>query len=86
MTGYPPGALADRDTERSTEELDLAQQMTLLDLVDRVLDKGVVLAGDFVLSVADVDLVYLSLRAFLASAECLARTNDAVGRGQEVGR
>ncbi len=49
---------------------DLAtRDVTVLDLLDRVLDKGVVLSGDIVLSVAGVDLVYLGLRAVLMSVE-----------------
>ena len=51
----------------------LEQQVTLLELVDRVLNKGVVLSGDITLSVAGVDLVYLSLRVLLASAASLDR-------------
>jgi hypothetical protein len=49
----------------------LAQQVTLIELVDRVLNKGVVLTGDITLSVADVDLVYVGLRVLLASASTL---------------
>jgi hypothetical protein len=45
------------------------RQVTLLDLADRLLDKGVTISGDIVISVADVDLVYLSVRALLASVE-----------------
>jgi hypothetical protein len=41
--------------------------VTLLELVDRVLNKGVVVSGDITLSVADVDLVYVGLRLLLAS-------------------
>jgi hypothetical protein len=55
----------------------LAEQLTLLDLVDRVLNKGVVVTGDITLSVADVDLVYVGLRLLLASAATLER--EAVG-------
>ena len=44
---------------------------TLLDLLDRLLEKGVVVSGQVVLSVADVDLVYLDLRALLGSIEPL---------------
>jgi len=51
----------------------LAEQVTLLDLVDRVLNKGVVVAGDITLSVANVDLVYVGLRLLLASAATLER-------------
>jgi hypothetical protein len=44
------------------------EQVALVDLLDRVLDKGACVAGDIALSVAGVDLVYLSLRSVLASA------------------
>jgi hypothetical protein len=40
---------------------------TLVDLVNRVLDKGVVITGDITISVAGVDLVYLGLNAMLTS-------------------
>jgi hypothetical protein len=49
----------------------LREQVTLLDLVDRVLNKGVVLTGDLTLAVADVDLVYVGLRVLLASVSTL---------------
>jgi len=43
------------------------REVALVDLVDRLLAGGVVLAGDITLSVADVDLVYVSLRALISS-------------------
>lgn len=49
------------------------QELTLLDLLDRVLDKGVVLSGDITLSVADVDLVYVGLRVLLSSVDAAER-------------
>jgi hypothetical protein len=52
---------------------DLQQDVTLLELVDRVLNKGVVLSGDVMLSVADVDLVYVGLRVLLSSVSTLER-------------
>jgi gas vesicle structural protein len=55
----------------STDRRVLQHEVTLLELVDRVLNKGVVLSGDITLSVADVDLVYVGLRVFLASAATL---------------
>ena len=45
------------------------EDVTLLDLADRLLEKGVSISGDVVISVAGVDLVYLSLRALLASVD-----------------
>jgi gas vesicle structural protein len=47
------------------------REVTLLELVDRVLNKGVVLTGDITLSVAGVDLVYVGLRVLLASVATL---------------
>jgi hypothetical protein len=43
------------------------REVSLVDLLDRVLASGVVVTGEIVLSVADVDLVYISLRALLSS-------------------
>jgi gas vesicle structural protein len=57
-----------------TTALDRAlirDEVTLVELVDRVLNKGVVVTGDITLSVADVDLVYVGLRLLLASATTL---------------
>ncbi|MGH3453373.1 MAG: gas vesicle protein GvpJ [Nocardioidaceae bacterium] len=42
--------------------------VALVDLLDRVIGGGVVVAGDIVLSIADVDLVYLGIRLVLAPA------------------
>jgi hypothetical protein len=53
------------------ESPSLREQVSLLDLVDRVLNKGVVLTGDLTLAVADVDLVYVGLRVLLASVATL---------------
>jgi len=47
------------------------KDVTLLELLDRVLDKGVVVAGDLVISVADVDLIYVGLRVLLSSVETM---------------
>jgi gas vesicle structural protein len=57
----------------ASEQQALQQQVTLLELVDRVLNKGVVLSGDITLSVAGVDLVYVGLRLLLASVGTLER-------------
>lgn len=51
---------------------DLQRQVTLLDLVDRIVHKGAVVRGQVVLSVADVDLVELDLNLLLAAVETRA--------------
>jgi hypothetical protein len=43
------------------------QDVALVDLVDRLLGGGVVIYGDITLAAADVDLVYISLRALISS-------------------
>ncbi|GHJ37866.1 gas vesicle protein [Streptomyces sp. TS71-3] len=43
------------------------RQIVLIDLLDRLLNGGAVLAGDLVLSIADVDLVHINLRAVIRS-------------------
>ncbi|KUM91197.1 gas vesicle protein [Streptomyces cellostaticus] len=43
------------------------RQFALIDLLDRLLTGGVVLTGDVVLSIADIDLVRVSLRALIVS-------------------
>lgn len=43
-------------------------QTSLVDILDRVLATGVVITGDVTISIAEVDLIHLSLNALLASA------------------
>lgn len=43
--------------------------VSLMELLDRVIDKGVVLGGDLTLSVANIDLLYLGVRLLLCSAD-----------------
>ncbi|WP_367322936.1 gas vesicle protein [Streptomyces sp. HUAS ZL42] len=43
--------------------------VALIDLLDRLLSGGVVLTGDLVLSVSDIDLVRISLRAVIVSIQ-----------------
>ncbi|GGM30945.1 hypothetical protein GCM10011608_14400 [Micromonospora sonchi] len=51
-----------------------------MDLLDRVLATGVVISGDITISIAEVDLVRISLRALVASVGALAPpVPDAVG-------
>lgn len=44
-------------------------EMALVELVSRVLDRGVVLIGDVTISVAGVDLVQLGLSLYVTSVE-----------------
>ena len=51
--------------------LERANETTLLDMLDKLLNKGVVLNGDVVLGVAGVDLVYLRLSSLLCAIDRL---------------
>jgi hypothetical protein len=52
----------------------LAQRdVALVDLLDRLLGGGVVVAGEITLAVADVDLVHVSLRALVSSVASAQR-------------
>jgi gas vesicle structural protein len=77
-----PDMLSARDAASSPPSLrSPEEELTLLELLDRVLDKGVVLSGEVTLSVADVDLVYLGLRVLLSSVEAAERMR----RGEPAG-
>lgn len=49
------------------EQIARQREVALVDLVDRLLAGGSVLGGDLTLSIADVDLVYVGLRALITS-------------------
>jgi gas vesicle protein GvpA/GvpJ/GvpM family len=70
----------------STTAVSAERDVALVDLVDRLLGGGVVIAGDITLSVADVDLVYVGLRALVTSVATaeekgiLPQMGDALGK------
>lgn len=45
------------------------ERVSLCEVLDRVLNTGVVVVGEVVISVADVDLIYLGLQLTLTSVE-----------------
>ncbi|MEU0085237.1 gas vesicle protein [Streptomyces sp. NPDC006274] len=49
------------------------RQVALIDLLDRLLSGGVVITGDVLLSIADIDLVRVSLRAIVVSVNAETR-------------
>ena len=51
------------------EDIEDDLQVSLVELVDHVLNKGAVLAGELTIAIADIDLIYLGLNIVLASAE-----------------
>ena len=53
---------------KDLEVLDEPEQLVLSDLINRVLDKGVMLKSHIIISVADVDLIELDLNLLISSA------------------
>lgn len=50
---------------------DLDRQMSLAELVSRVLDRGAVVTGEVTISVAGVDLLFVGLQLVVAAVETL---------------
>ncbi len=48
---------------------DEQEQVSLCEALDRLLNKGAVVVADVTVSVANIDLIYLSLQALVASVE-----------------
>jgi len=63
----------------SQELLVNQQRVTLLELLDRLLDKGVVAKGEIILSVAEIDLVYLNLGLLLSSVKTVEKARGIGG-------
>lgn len=60
-----------------------ARPISLVDLLDRVLAGGVVVAGEVTLCVADVELVQISLRLLLSSVSALTAGQPASAEGTD---
>jgi hypothetical protein len=54
-----------------------SEDASLLDIVDNVLSKGVVLTGDVTIGLAQVDLVYLRLSLLLCAADRVLPNEDS---------
>lgn len=50
-------------------------QISLLETLDHLLDRGVVIAGEAVISIGSVDLLYLGLNIVLANVDAIKRTS-----------
>ena len=56
---------------------DASDELSLLDILDHVLNAGVVIQGSIVISLGGVDLVYVGLNVVLTSVETALRTIEA---------
>ncbi len=70
--------------------LEESERVSICEVLDRVLNKGVVVAGEVTISVADVDLLYLGLNLVLTSVETaresLGNGRAAAGLAMEIGK
>jgi hypothetical protein len=64
----------------SGEQLE-ESELSLLETLDHVLNRGLVIAGEITISVADIDLIFLGLNVLLSSVE----TANEVVRKREAG-
>lgn len=62
--------------------LSESKDVSLCEALDRILNKGAVLFGEVLISVADIDLVYLGLQVILASMETARGFKPGLGEGQ----
>jgi hypothetical protein len=62
-----------------TLTIDGESDISLLDILDHVLNSGVVIHGSIVISLAGVDLVYVGLNVILTSVETALRNLDREG-------
>lgn len=53
-----------------------AKDIALIDILDVILDKGIAIKGDLLISIAGIDLVYLDLRVLISSVETLIGSHD----------
>ena len=55
---------------------DSNEELSLLETLDHLLDRGVVIAGEATISIGDVDLLYLGLNIVLANIDAMVRTSQ----------
>lgn len=53
-----------------------ADELSLLETLDHVLDRGLVIAGEITIGVADIDLIFVGLNVLLTSVETAREVLD----------
>lgn len=79
----PPPA---RDRQRDAELVLGDEDASLLDIVDNVLSKGVVLNGDITIGLAQVELIYAQLSLLLCAADRVLPHEDVDFQGRHLDR
>ena len=79
----PSRARAARPSQSRRVQASSQQRISLCETLDRVLNKGVVVAGDVIISIADVDLLYLGVNLVVTSVESMRRWGNAQQEQQQ---
>ena len=58
-------------------------ELSLLETLDHVLSRGLVIAGEITISVADIDLIFVGLNVLLGSVETI---HEVLGERDESGK
>lgn len=69
-------------TDRLPEDIYEHEQLVLSDLINRVLDKGVVITAHITISIANVDLIHLDLRLLISAVATLEQRQAQAKRAQ----
>jgi hypothetical protein len=67
---------------RDDLEIYEQDQLVLSDLINRVLDKGVVISANITISIAEIDLIQLDLRLLISSFTTMMARSQATARAQ----
>lgn len=59
-------------SEKTQRQVELA----LVDALDHLLDRGVLISGEAMISVGSVDLLYLALNVVLANVDTMVRVSE----------
>jgi hypothetical protein len=51
-------------------------KLALVDALDHLLDRGVIIAGEAIISIGDVDLLYLGLNVILGNVDAVTRVSN----------
>jgi gas vesicle structural protein len=69
-----------------SRELRRQDDLSLAELVNRVLDRGALITGEVVIGVAGIDLIYLGIQVAISSAEKMDQREAALQRAaRDVG-
>ena len=82
----PPGPKRPKPPRSQVARIIDESETSLLDIIDNLLNRGVVLNADVILALANVDLVYLRLSALLCAADRLWADDAGPRRASRISR